>query len=86
MASASFDKVLNQLPLGLDSIVPDEFDQGIEVELPADDSVEVMLIAEEDPDFGENLAEVMDPRDLTKLASELIDLIDADGKIGPKRT
>ena len=78
MASASFDKVLNQLPLGLDSILPDDFDQGIEIELPEDDSLEVMVIAEEDPDFGENLAEVMDPRDLTSLSSELIDLIDAD--------
>jgi hypothetical protein len=74
----------------LDSIIPDDFDQGenqleIEIENPdqvtlSDGSVEITLIpdAEEGESFDSNLAEYMDEKDLTMLSSELLGLVDAD--------
>jgi len=85
--ATNIDKALNQAPLGLDSIVPDDFDQGLEIEVVdpemvtmSDGSVEITLIpdAELGEGFGENLAELMDESDLTSLSSELLSLVDAD--------
>jgi len=83
----AIEKSLNPAPLGLDSIIPDDFDQGLEIEVVdpemvtmSDGSVEVTLLpdAELGEGFGDNLAEFMDESDLTSLSSELLGLIDAD--------
>ena len=85
----AIDKSLNQAPLGLDSIVPDDFDGGPALEIDivdpemvtlSDGSVEVTLLpdAELGEGFGNNLAEFMDESDLTSLSSELLGLVDAD--------
>jgi hypothetical protein len=88
--ATNIDKALNQAPLGLDAILPDQFDQGeaaLEIEIVdpemvtlSDGSVEVTLLpdAELGGGFGDNLAEDMDPSDLTSLSSELLALVDAD--------
>jgi len=88
--ATNIDKALNQAPLGLDAIMPDAFDQGeaaLEIEIAdpemvtlSDGSVEVTLLpdAEQSGGFGDNLAEDMDPSDLTSLSSELLALVDAD--------
>jgi len=90
MATNSMSPSLYAAPLGLDSIIPDDFDQGenqleIEIENPdqvtlSDGSVEITLIpdAEEGESFDSNLAEYMDEKDLTMLSSELLGLVDAD--------
>jgi len=85
--ATNMDKSLYAAPLGLDSIVPDEFDQGLQIEIEnpeqvtlSDGSVEITLIpdAEMGESFDSNLAEYMDEKDLTMLSSELIGLVDAD--------
>ncbi len=88
--ATNIDKSLNQAPLGLDSIVPDDFDQGepaLEIDIVDpemvtldDGSVEITLMpdAELGEGFGDNLAEFMDESDLTSLSSELLGLVDAD--------
>jgi len=83
--ATNMDKSLNQAPLGLGSIVPDEFDQGLEIEIVepvtmSDGSVEITLLpdAEQGEGFGDNLAEFMDENELTSLSTELLALVDAD--------
>ena len=91
MATNSMAPSLYAAPLGVGDVVPDEFDSGqselaIEIENPDqvtldDGSVEITLMPETDTDgesFESNLAEFMDPSDLTGLASELVALVDAD--------
>ncbi len=58
-------------PMPMDSDMP-----VMEVEIEGDEEPEEE--EQESPDFGVNLAEDMDPSDLTSIASELIDLVDAD--------
>lgn len=85
----AIEKSLNPAPLGLDSIVPDDFDQGepaLEIDIVdpemvtlSDGSVEITLIPDaEEGGFGENLAETMDENALAGLAGELLALVDAD--------
>lgn len=85
----AIEKSLNPAPLGLDSIIPDDFDMGepaLEIDIVdpemvtlSDGSVEITLIPDaEEGGFGENLAEVLDESELTGLASELLALVDAD--------
>ena len=85
----AIEKSLNPAPLGLDSIIPDDFDMGepaLEIDIVdpemvtlSDGSVEITLIPDaEVGGFGENLAEVLDESELTGLASELLALVDAD--------
>lgn len=90
--ATNVDKALYAAPLGLDSIMPDEFDTGlpppeleIEIENPEqvtldDGSVEITLLpdAEDAESFDSNLAEYMEEKDLAMLSSELLALVDAD--------
>ena len=85
----AIEKSLNPAPLGLDSIIPDDFDMGepaLEIDIVdpemvtlANGDVEITLIPDvEVGEFGENIAESMDANELTGLASELLALVDAD--------
>jgi hypothetical protein len=80
----SIEQSLSQAPLGLDSIVMDETPViEIEIEDPEGvkigiDGMEIELMAEEEGEFDENLAEVMDEGEMQKLASDLVGLVDAD--------
>ena len=79
------EQSLSQAPLGLDSLVTDEA-PGIEIEIENPDGVkigidgmEIDLMPEDDEgEFGENLAELMDQGELQKVASDLVELVDAD--------
>jgi hypothetical protein len=60
-------------------------DPGIEIEIEDPESVsigigglEVTIIPDEEDDFNENLAEVIDENHLASIANELIDLVEAD--------
>ena len=86
------EKSLYSAPLGIDSIVPDEFDtgsEGIEIEIEDPESVsvgigglEIDLMPGEDvvepEDFDSNLAEFMDEGELQKIGSAVMELVDAD--------
>ena len=83
----AIEKSLYAAPLGLDSIIPDDFDSGIEIEVVdpemvtlANGDVEITLTPEKESgdDFGANLADFMDESELSSLASELLALVDAD--------
>ena len=71
------DKSLYEAPEGLESLTNDE-DEAIEVELELDglmdmpSVVEVDLDAVEEVDFDENLAEVIDEKELVSIISELV--------------
>ena len=88
MATSSFDKALNQAPLGLDSLVPsDEPDIEIEVENPdavhiSDDGMEIDLNPKDstqgEEEFDDNLAEYMSPSVLSTVAGDLDYDIDQD--------
>jgi hypothetical protein len=78
----SIDKAVYQAPQGIDSLEPD---MEIEIENPDSvsihtDGIEITLEPGKDygGDFHENLAEVLDERTLQSIASELIELVDAD--------
>jgi hypothetical protein len=81
----SIDKSLYQAPEGMDTLEGIEPDLEIEIVDPemvtlSDGSMEITLIPEDEgpEDFGANLAEFMDERELTQLAGELVGLVDAD--------
>ena len=85
--ATNIDKALYTAPLGVDNIVPDEFDDGLQIEIVdpemvtmSDGSVEITLIPDVEigSGFGDNLAEFMDESDLASLSSELLSLVDAD--------
>ena len=87
MATSSMFSSISQAPLGLqDEDGPDTPDLEIEIENPdsvtlADGSMEITLIPEDEAgsdDFDANLAEEMDQGDLQMVASDLLELIDAD--------
>jgi hypothetical protein len=82
---------LSQAPLGLDALAPEEDGPGIEIQienpdgvLVGMDGVEIDLMGiiegadDKKGDFDVNLAEEMDEGELQKLASDLIELVDAD--------
>ena len=82
---------LSQAPLGLDALAPEEDGPGIEIQienpdgvLVGMDGVEIDLMGiieganDKEGDFDANLAEEMDEGELQKLASDLIELVDAD--------
>ena len=85
MATNMMDKGMYAAPIGLgmDSMEPD---LEIEIENPdavtlSDGSMEITLEPgddKEDGDFGANLAEEMDEGELANLASDLLELVDAD--------
>jgi hypothetical protein len=78
----------NPAPLGLDALAPDiEEGPGIEIEIENPEGVRIgmdgmeidlMPGKGEGEDFDENLAEIMDEGELQKLASDLVELVDAD--------
>ena len=81
---------LNPAPLGLDALAP-ELDEGpgieIQIENPEGlivgmDGVEIDLMeivaGDKSDDFDANLADEMDEGELQKLASDLVELVDAD--------
>ena len=88
MATSSFDKSLNQAPLGLDSLVPEDGpDMEIEIENPdavhlSMDGMEVDLSPKEstqgEEEFDSNLAEYISPSVLATVAGDLEYEIDQD--------
>lgn len=78
----SIDKSVSQAPQGLSELLNDI---GVEVELDEpvieiEESVEITLEPESDfdSDFDDNLAEILDEGTLGKIASELVELVEAD--------
>jgi hypothetical protein len=77
---------LSQAPLGLSAMMPEEVGPGIEIEIENPDGVkigldgmEIDLMPETDEEeFDANLAEEMDEGALQKIASDLIEMVDAD--------
>jgi len=79
------EKGLYAAPLGID----DQEEEALEIDIVnpemvtlSDGSVEITLIPEkeleEDSEFNENIAEILDDGELQSLASELLELVDAD--------
>ena len=71
----AIDKALNQAPLGLSNLVPQNDDPDIEIELEGEGEEDLAPDAEpdeEDDEFNENLAEDMDEKDLVELVSDLL--------------
>jgi hypothetical protein len=85
MANSMFPS-LSQAPLGLDALAPEEDSGLIEIEIVNPegvkidmDGVEIDLMPEEENlGFDANLAEEMDKGELAKVASEIIEMVDAD--------
>jgi len=78
----SIDKAISQAPMGLSDLLQDI---GVDVELDdplivEEESVEIILepTSEYDSDFDDNLAEILDDGALGKIASELVELVEAD--------
>ena len=78
----SIDKSVSQAPQGLSELLNDI---GVDVELDEpvieiEESVEITLEPESefDSDFDDNLAEILDESTLGKIASELVELVEAD--------
>jgi len=78
----SIDKAISQAPMGLSELLEDI---GMDVELDdpliiEEESVEIILSpdTEYDSDFDDNLAEILDEGTLGKVASELVELVEAD--------
>ena len=77
----NFDKAA--MPFEMDDDVNNEMGIEIEIEDPESvsigiDGLEVTILPEEEESFDENLAEVIDENHLASIASELIDLVEAD--------
>ena len=79
------EKGLYAAPLGID----DQEEEALEIDIVnpdmvtlSDGSVEITLIpekeSEEESEFNENIAEILDDGELQSLASELLELVDAD--------
>ena len=81
----SIDKAVNQAPMGLNDLMePSESTMEIEIINPEGltigvDGVAVDLMPEEeDEGFDDNLAEYLDKGELQKIATDLLELVDAD--------
>jgi len=81
------EKSIYAAPLGLDSIVPSAPGDALEIEIEdpesvtmSDGSMEITLMpdATKGEDFDANLAEEMSEGELQKVASDLLELVDAD--------
>ena len=77
---------LNPAPLGLDALAPDE-GAAVEIEIENPEGVRIGMDgleieiepgADTEGDFDANLAEEMDEGELQKLASDLVEMVDAD--------
>jgi len=76
----SIDKSMNPAPSGLQELLDDI---GVEVELDdpiveIEGSIEITLEPEFDSEFDDNLAEILEDKVLNKIASDLIELVEAD--------
>ena len=81
---------LNPAPLGLDALAAEEDGPGIEIQIENPDGVivgmdgieidlmDIVKGGEGEDDFDANLAEEMDEGELQKLASDLVEMVDAD--------
>ena len=77
---------LSQAPLGLDALAPEEDGSSLEIQIENPegvivgiDGIEIDLMPETDEeDFNDNLAEEMSKGDLQKVASDIIEMVDAD--------
>jgi hypothetical protein len=78
--ATNMDKSLYEAPQGLEALAAEEPDLEIEIENPESVKIngEEIVPKEEDDDFGENLAEEMDEKELTTLASDLLGDYEAD--------
>jgi hypothetical protein len=77
----NFDKAAT--PFDMDDDVNEEMGIEIEIEDPESvsvgiDGLEVTILPGEEDDFNENLAEVIEEKYLTSIATELIDLVETD--------
>ena len=81
------EKSLYQAPLGIEAeaeLVPDAIESEIEIEIVDPEAVSISMgdmeieITNEEPEFDQNLAEVIDPAELDSLSGELIDSIKGD--------
>ena len=83
MATSSIEKSLYAAPLGIDAMgdmpaieIEIEDPEGVRIGL---DGVEIDLMPEEgEEEFDANLAEEMDKGELAKVASDIIEMVDAD--------
>lgn len=78
------DKSLYEAPEGLESLTNNE-DDAIEIELAGDEltddpiaELDIMMIEVEDVDFDENLAEIIEEKELASIVSELVSDYDDD--------
>lgn len=81
MATSLIDKGLYAAPVGLESSEPELEIEIVDPEVVtlSDGSMEITIIPDkEEGGFEENLADVLDEGELTSLASELLELVDAD--------
>jgi hypothetical protein len=80
----SIEQSLSQAPLGLNALELDDTPViEIEIENPEGvrlnmDGMEIDLMPEEEEGFSDNLAEYIDAGELQKIASDLIEMVDAD--------
>ena len=79
----SIEKSLYELPQGLEAIDQNEPDLEIEIEDPESvtigvDGEPILQIEDEEDKFDENLAELIDPRELAQICGDLISDVDAD--------
>lgn len=84
--ATNIDKALNRAPLGLSSLTPQldaDNDLDIEIELAPEDGDPVAEEEVIDPEFTENLADNLDEKQLTQLASDLIG--DFEDDLGSRR-
>jgi len=80
----SIEQSLSQAPMGLNALELDDTPViEIEIENPEGvrvnmDGIEIDMMPEEEEGFGDNLAEYIDDGELQKIASDLIEMVDAD--------
>jgi len=76
----SIDKAVNQAPMGLNELDGPDIEVMIEEPVIEEGSVEIILEPETDlnNEFDDNLAEILSEGELAKIASELIELVEAD--------
>ena len=85
MANSMFPS-LSQAPLGLDALAPEEDSGLIEIEIVNPEGVKIdmdgmeidLMPEEKELSFDANLAEEMDSGDLQRVASDIIEMVDAD--------
>jgi hypothetical protein len=81
----SIDKSISQSPLGLGALMEQPEGDGVEIEIENPDAVninlggmEISIIPHGKGEFDQNLAEDMDEGELQNIASDLIEMVEAD--------